>query len=75
MRKTLLFLLGLIVLTSFYFIQIRRGYFEGRVEYEVTYQPIDDRFNAEELADSYGSKVIFTFKEGNYKREYYTKTQ
>jgi hypothetical protein len=74
MRKIILFLLGLSVLTSFYFIQKSKDYFEGRVEYEVSYQPFDTRFNEEDLLENDGSKIILTFKEGNYKREYYGKT-
>jgi hypothetical protein len=47
-------------------------YFEGVIVYAITYEPYSDRFDAEELEYSIGSKMELTFKHGNYKRQYFS---
>ncbi|QIE58985.1 hypothetical protein G5B37_05235 [Rasiella rasia] len=48
-----------------------RDYFEGQVVYDITYTPYSDSYPIERLKELIGSKMVLTFKNGNYKKEYY----
>lgn len=70
-------LLILVSLSQFLFIfhsfaQDELEYFEGQIIYDIEYTPTDDRFSAEDIAEWIGSKMILTFKDGNYKKEYFS---
>lgn len=48
------------------------SYFEGMITYSIDYLPLSDKYSKESLKKSIGAKMILTFKEGNYKKQYYS---
>ena len=50
----------------------KEKYFEGQVTYEIEYSPYDKKFQPERIKELVGSKMILTFKKGNYKKEYFS---
>lgn len=47
-------------------------YFEGQITYQIEYSPYSTKFNKERIKELIGSKMIFTFKNGDYKKQYYS---
>jgi len=47
-------------------------YFEGQITYEIEYSPYEKKFAPERIKELIGSKMILTFKKGNYKKEYFS---
>jgi len=47
-------------------------YFEGQIIYDIEYSPYSDNFPSEKLKELIGSKMVLTFKKGNYKKEYFS---
>lgn len=48
-------------------------YFEGEIHYEIEYAPYDeDQFSPENLKEMIGSTMIQTFKDGNFKKEFFS---
>jgi len=50
-----------------------KDYFEGVITYNISYKPYSDTYDADKLKDYIGSKMILTFKNGNFKKEYYSR--
>ncbi|MDJ1470859.1 hypothetical protein [Xanthocytophaga flava] len=48
-------------------------YFEGRIEYKISYIAYDNKVTEGMLAERNGTKMIYSFKDGNYMKEYYTR--
>jgi hypothetical protein len=46
-------------------------YFEGQITYDIEYAPYEKRFKAEKIKEHLGSKMVLTFKDGDYKKEYF----
>jgi len=48
--------------------------FEGQITYEINYDPYKEfeHLTPEWIKENIGSKVILTYKKGNYKKEYYS---
>lgn len=51
-------------------ISEKDSFFEGTVTYLVKYQPYTTHFKEEALKEFICSKIIFTFKNGNYRKQY-----
>lgn len=51
--------------------QNNTGYFEGVITYEIDYEPYNKHITPDLLKDQIGEKMILTFKDGNYKKEYF----
>lgn len=69
--------LKLILITQLLFIGSSLGqndieYFEGQIIYDIEYSPYDNSFESENLKELMGSKMILTFKDGDYKKEYFS---
>lgn len=47
-------------------------YFEGQVIYNIEYTPYNKNFSPDRIKEMVGSKMILTFKKGNYKKEYFS---
>ena len=46
-------------------------YFEGQVVYTIIYSSTTPQMDLETLSDLRGNQMVMTFKEGNFKQEYY----
>lgn len=72
--KTFL-LLASILLSSFINYDssiINEPYFEGQITYDIEYTSYSEKFQLEKIKEFVGSKMILTFKDGNYKKEYFS---
>jgi len=49
-------------------------YFEGEIEYNIDYSDILINVSSNYLEENIGDKIIFTFKNGNQKKKYYSKS-
>jgi|GEM_PF-1666499 len=49
-------------------------YFEGEIEYNIDYSDILINVYSDYLEENIGDKVVLTFKNGNQKKEYYSKS-
>lgn len=49
-------------------------YFEGEIIYNIVYSNIIIDVSSDYLEENIGSKVILTFKNGNHRKEYYSKS-
>jgi len=49
-------------------------YFEGEIVYNIDYSNISVELSANYLEENIGDKIILTFKNGNQKKEYYSKS-
>jgi len=47
-------------------------YFEGQVVYDIEYTSNNDNIPAQKLMEFIGSKMVLTFKKGDYKKEYFS---
>ncbi|MBR9845376.1 MAG: hypothetical protein GYB35_04315 [Algicola sp.] len=47
-------------------------YFEGQITYDIEYTPYDTEIESRRIKELIGSKMILTFKKGNYKKSYYS---
>ena len=47
-------------------------YFEGQVIYDIEYTPYNKTISPNKIKEMVGSKMILTFKKGNYKKEYFS---
>ena len=50
------------------------NYFEGEIVYDIDYSNISVKLSADYLEENIGDKIILTFKNGNHKKEYYSKS-
>lgn len=74
MKITLYFFI-LSILTSLIspnLIDKKQRYFEGQIEYQINYSSNNPNIDIKELQESRGSKMILTYKKGNYKKEYFS---
>jgi hypothetical protein len=47
-------------------------YFEGTIIYSLEYKPSSPQFSNEDIKELIGTKMIFTFKNGSYKKMFYS---
>ncbi len=50
----------------------KESYFEGVITYSIDYLPLSDNYSRESLKEFIGAKMILTFEQGNFKKEYYS---
>ncbi len=51
----------------------KNTFFEGEIHYAIDYAPYDaDQFSAKNLKERIGSTLIQTFKDGNFKKEFFS---
>lgn len=50
----------------------KKSYFEGEIIYQIDYKPYSTAFRAERIQELIGSKMVLTFKKGNYKKAYFS---
>ncbi|NHN28129.1 hypothetical protein FIA58_020820 [Flavobacterium jejuense] len=50
----------------------RKKYFEGEIIYKIEYEPYEEKYQADRIKELIGSKMVLTFKHGNYKKEYFS---
>lgn len=67
----LLFSIFLFSFISYNPSSVKPRYFEGQVTYSIEYAPYDDRFLPERIKEHIGSKMVLTFKNGDYKKEFF----
>jgi len=67
MKKNILILLAF----AFCIPCFSQKYFEGIVEYDITYQTSNPEINTEGLKEIFGTKLKFYHKDGTYMREYF----
>lgn len=72
MKKVLLtFLLILIFSIIYYGFEFReKSYFEGQIIYDIEYSTY--KIDPQKLKELNGSKIILTYKKGNYKKQYFS---
>ena len=51
---------------------VQNKFFEGKIEYNVMYKPYSSKFTEEDLKNMVCSKIIAIFKDGNYKKQYFS---
>ncbi len=75
MKKALIlisFTISFLSCTSIKTNKTKKKYFEGIVTYNIDYESFHKNFTRESLKETIGSKMILTFKNGNYKKEFFS---
>lgn len=54
------------------YLKEKEKHFEGQITYEIEYTPYNNDFSAERIKALIGSRLVLTFKKGNYKKEYFS---
>ena len=72
--RLLNFVLFILSLFTIHIVFAQHNYFEGQITYDVNYTPDNDSYSNHSLRMSIGSRIVFTFKDGNSKKEYFNPT-
>ena len=79
MYKSILYLIVILTITSCNSdkkttnkIDNEKEYFEGSITYSIDYVPTSADFETSYLESNIGDNIILIFKNGNYKKEYYS---
>ncbi|WP_107037547.1 hypothetical protein [Brumimicrobium mesophilum] len=62
----------LILINNIVFAQENVIFFEGQIVYDIDYKPYEQNFSSERLKEMIGSRMILTFKDGNFKKEFFS---